>query len=253
MKQYYYSDGQQQLGPLSKEELQSKGITKETLVWYEGLSEWTKAGELEDLADLFPNIPTPPPMPEQKIATPPPIPETEKTMSSPVSPEYETLEGKEEEDSPKNTRKIIFICMGIVIVIIVAVMAFNESQHSYSDYPKTESELRAELKMNEQNNPLKYLSDDEVYLQKDVKMFKQTYKGTITGYIVNNATMAKYKDVEVEVVYYSQTETEIRKESYVIYNYYEPNSKKKFTLNVTYPKAYHSFGLRIIGATPVYE
>ena len=58
MKQYYYSDGQQQIGPISKDELKLKGITKETLVWCEGLSNWTKAGEIEDLADLFPNIPT---------------------------------------------------------------------------------------------------------------------------------------------------------------------------------------------------
>ena len=60
MKQYYYSDGQQQIGPISKDELKLKGITKETLVWCEGLSNWIKAGEIEDLADLFPNIPTPP-------------------------------------------------------------------------------------------------------------------------------------------------------------------------------------------------
>ena len=251
MRQYFYSDGQQQLGPVTKEELQSKGITKETLVWYEGLSEWKKAGEVEDLADFFPNIPTPPPIPEQKTTTPPSMPKVETTPSSPVSPESE--EKKEEEDSPKKTRKIIFICMGIIAVIIVAVMIFNDSPNSYSNYPKTEAELRAELKMKEQNNPLNYLTDEEVYLTKDVKMFKQNYKGTITGFIVNNATMAKYKDVEIEVIYYSQTETVIRTDNYVIYNYYEPNSKKKFSLNISYPKAYHSFGLRITGATPVYE
>ena len=62
MKQYYYSDGQQQIGPISKEDLKLKGITKETLVWCDGLNEWTKAGSVDDLADLFPNIPTPPPI-----------------------------------------------------------------------------------------------------------------------------------------------------------------------------------------------
>ncbi|MBR5433760.1 MAG: DUF4339 domain-containing protein [Bacteroidales bacterium] len=60
MKQYYYSDGQQQIGPISKDELKLKGITKGTLVWCEGLSNWTKAGDVDELADLFPNIPTPP-------------------------------------------------------------------------------------------------------------------------------------------------------------------------------------------------
>lgn len=68
MTQYFYTIGQQQFGPVAKEELQGK-ITKETLVWCEGMQNWVKAGDVDDLADLFPNIPTPPPMPEQKQST----------------------------------------------------------------------------------------------------------------------------------------------------------------------------------------
>lgn len=72
MKQFFYSIEQQQFGPVAKEELQGK-ITKETLVWCEGMENWTNAGDVEELADMFPNIPTPPPIPEQKKTTPPPF------------------------------------------------------------------------------------------------------------------------------------------------------------------------------------
>lgn len=61
MKYFYISDGQNTIGPLSKLKLFSKNITKDTLVWYEGLSEWKKAGDMEELADLFSNRQTPPP------------------------------------------------------------------------------------------------------------------------------------------------------------------------------------------------
>lgn len=51
---YFYSDGRNQFGPVSKEELKRKGIAKGILVWHEGLTEWIKAGDLAELEDLFP-------------------------------------------------------------------------------------------------------------------------------------------------------------------------------------------------------
>ncbi|MFT7605116.1 MAG: hypothetical protein ACI8VT_002709 [Saprospiraceae bacterium] len=53
MKQYYYANGDQQLGPFSFPELQSKNLQKDTYVWYEGLTDWTRAGDLPELNVLF--------------------------------------------------------------------------------------------------------------------------------------------------------------------------------------------------------
>ena len=53
MKQYYYASGDQQLGPFSLQELQSKNLQKDTYVWYEGLSDWTRAGDLPELSGIF--------------------------------------------------------------------------------------------------------------------------------------------------------------------------------------------------------
>lgn len=63
MKQYYYANGDQQLGPFTLQELQSKNLSKDTYVWYEGLSDWTRAGDLPELNSLFEAAAT---------ATPPP-------------------------------------------------------------------------------------------------------------------------------------------------------------------------------------
>lgn len=52
MKQYYYIDGEQH-GPISLEELKKKNIGRDTLIWYEGMGDWTKASEVEELSSFF--------------------------------------------------------------------------------------------------------------------------------------------------------------------------------------------------------
>ena len=49
MIQYYYSNGNDKFGPFNIEQLKNKNISKETLVWHEGISEWKKASELQEL------------------------------------------------------------------------------------------------------------------------------------------------------------------------------------------------------------
>jgi len=64
MKKYFYSDGKEKFGPFSFEELKSENITKDTLIWFEGLEDWKPAkdiGELEEILKLIP----PPIIPEK--------------------------------------------------------------------------------------------------------------------------------------------------------------------------------------------
>lgn len=61
MKHYYYADKDQQLGPFSFDELKTKRLKKKTLVWTDGLSEWTFAENIPELHDIL--ISEPPPLP----------------------------------------------------------------------------------------------------------------------------------------------------------------------------------------------
>ncbi len=57
MKKYFYSDGKEKLGPFSFEELKNENINKETLIWFEGLDNWTSAKyilEIEEILQLKP-------------------------------------------------------------------------------------------------------------------------------------------------------------------------------------------------------
>ncbi len=61
MKKYFIYQDNQQVGPLTFEELQERKVGKDTMVWFDGLAEWKKAGDLLELNDLFQAGPPPVP------------------------------------------------------------------------------------------------------------------------------------------------------------------------------------------------
>jgi uncharacterized RDD family membrane protein YckC len=73
-QQFYIAINGQQTGPFTIDDLKAKNIQRDTLVWTEGLDNWTKAEHIALLKDLL-------------RATPPPLPNTEtKTTSQQVPP-----------------------------------------------------------------------------------------------------------------------------------------------------------------------
>jgi len=85
MKQYYYvTDDGSQAGPFLKEALKIKGIKPDTMVWYEGIDQWTRAAECEDLTSIF--VAAPPPITYNKTVAPPPVNKELKTVPPPVVP-----------------------------------------------------------------------------------------------------------------------------------------------------------------------
>ncbi|MCW0483447.1 DUF4339 domain-containing protein [Gaoshiqia sediminis] len=59
MKKYFYSDGTNNFGPFSIEELKEKEIGRETMIWFQELGDWQKAGSIQELNDLFALVPPP--------------------------------------------------------------------------------------------------------------------------------------------------------------------------------------------------
>jgi hypothetical protein len=68
MEKYYLHLAGIQKGPFSLEELRKEGIINSTQIWFEGLPDWTAAGQIPELKSLFP--PSPPAFrtPAEKIA-----------------------------------------------------------------------------------------------------------------------------------------------------------------------------------------
>lgn len=156
-------------------------------------------------------------------------------------------------------KKIIYLIMFIFLTLQSCNSSGNSSGFS-SEREKTPEELRAELKTQEKNNPTQYVTvdgkmkDSIIQTRKEGWFHSAEYAkdgSVIKGTIKNTASVAKFKDVVLTVSYYSATNTEIKSEDHIFYEFYEPNSSKPFSLYIHAPEAMKSFGLSVKNATPV--
>lgn len=51
--EYYAVINNEQKGPVAMEDLLACGVTKDTLVWHEGMPEWRRAGDMDELKGLW--------------------------------------------------------------------------------------------------------------------------------------------------------------------------------------------------------
>jgi len=256
-KQYYYTDGQNQFGPFNIDELKTKEITKETLVWYEGIDSWTKAGEITELAAFFKSIP--PPL--HTIAkTPPPINSNTQILVPEVN--------------PKKKKKLwiilgviigLFVLGGITTIVYLKIndysvnydnqdsssddessSDYNESSSNYNSEPpreKTPEELKQELYAKEKKKPKDYLT---VSYNLDYKIISG--EDVINGTIYNSATMASFKDVVLKVTYSTGTGTELGSKEFVVYKFVYPGSSTSFQIKTYSPQNTKQIGVEIKSA-----
>jgi len=59
MKKYYYAKGDKRLGPFTLEELIDQDLNKETLVWHDGLTDWSPLSTFPELVEKLKTVPPP--------------------------------------------------------------------------------------------------------------------------------------------------------------------------------------------------
>jgi hypothetical protein len=231
MKKYYLHDGQVQAGPFSIEELKQKNVHTVTPIWYEGLSNWTTAGKVEELAELF-SATTPPP-----FATPPPIQNVVASTYTPVEyPEYQ--EKKRSSLTP------------ILIVILLVCGAFAAYNFIDKNPKAPDAALEAvhEAVMTPEEKERAYPSN---YLSASGQ-FRENFWGnkfSIEGNVRNTSTVTTYKDIVVRVDFLSETETVLSSVEHTIYEYFPAHSTQAFKLKVDKPSNCKSISLGIVSAT----
>ncbi|MDB5257620.1 MAG: hypothetical protein JWM14_2315 [Chitinophagaceae bacterium] len=225
MKKYHIHTGTVQEGPFDIEELKEKKILQTTPIWHEGLTEWTTAGKIEELRDLFKEVPPP-----FKTNVPPPINQ---------KPKAETVQKKTTSWRSifLKTAVTFFIIIGI-IVTINTLFSRNAIPNSYEDKVLTVEEM-------ERADPAKFL---EVKASVHENFWGDKIK--IKGTVFNKATVANFKDVVLEITFISKTETIIATERYVIYDFFNAHSNKYFFLKVTNWKGTHTVGCVAVEAMP---
>lgn len=110
MRKFYIEKNGQQSGALTLDQLIENGVTRETMVWTEGMANWDKAGNVADVQSIFTSIPPP-----LYTAVPPPI-----NIASHV--ERSSFLGA-------NRSKILMLSTAIVFVLVL-VYSFGSKSSS---------------------------------------------------------------------------------------------------------------------------
>lgn len=139
----------------------------------------------------------------------------------------------------------------IIAVIVLILLSCGPAT-----IKKTPEELRAELLIQEESTPTSYVTvgDSTSIIPnkiKDAGLFSEAqYDGwLVSGVIKNTATIARFKDVVLTVTLYSQTQTIIDRQNFIIYEYFEPNSIKPFSLKINAPQATNTYHVTVNSAT----
>jgi len=59
LRNYFYLEGDKQIGPFTFENLKNENIKKETLIWFEGLDDWKLANDIKELDEILELNPPP--------------------------------------------------------------------------------------------------------------------------------------------------------------------------------------------------
>ncbi|WP_017257829.1 DUF4339 domain-containing protein [Pedobacter arcticus] len=231
MKKFYLNDGKDTQGPFNIEELRTKDINKSTPIWYEGLENWIKISEVDELRDLF-NSPIPPPF------------ENNKSYPPPVQP----MDYTEQLPEKKNNFGIVLQSIGgvaVCLIIILFSINYFGSKSSGSTYetPQTYQEKVMTVEEIERSQPLNFLTADGNY---NKNFWGDKIK--VHGVIKNNATVATYKDALVKITYYTKTKSELGSKEYRIYETFPPHSEVKFELKIDNFKDVATIGWEVLKA-----
>lgn len=269
MKNYYYSDGNTKFGPFTLDELKSQKIDAKTLVWCEGMSDWTPVNEIPELKVIF-NSTTPPPLPFSAPAT-----KLDSTLSA-------SSEVKPQVVLSKNW---IVIILALLIGISGFLFFMNKKQSTPPSTPKEENtdakhidtvfiepkpktnpsdkknnvkiveidndeneeegndvnheDIKRDLQKMEESEPLKYVS-----LTFDVDG-TLSGKARIRGRIRNSASLATFKDADLKMTFYAKTGTAIGQQNKVLYEVFHPRSSKGFDWKIEVPSKTQSVNVQI--------
>ncbi len=131
----------------------------------------------------------------------------------------------------------------IFLVVSVAIFSCNNNEASNTDSDKDSYEKTKEsLRETEEKNPQNFL-----IISGDNKnnLVGQT---VVKAIISNKASVAIYKDVDIQLDFYSKTGTLLETDKETVYEILNPGESKSFKTKYFAPKGTDSVSLKILGA-----
>lgn len=129
MEFFIYKDNRQQ-GPFTPEQLREAGISSETLVWREGMAQWTPAWQVDELRDILAGR-------QASAPVPPPVPPAADNSQSAEEPKTDSVK---EEEPRRNTaakpadrrrhRAIMWLAAAAIVFFAMLMTCPSEEKHT---------------------------------------------------------------------------------------------------------------------------
>lgn len=233
MKAYFLHDGNQKTGPFSFEDLKQKGVESATLIWFDGLSTWTKAGEIPELHEIL--VKSPPPLTKQS-AIHSAIEKTKEVLDKDIVDEIEN-----KIPSKKGKR---YFTWGIVILAILGLVFILSSIFKSSFTGGHKGKATDSLVV------INAVGD----VHPDWYDKSKNYIG-IRGTILNKSTSWGYKDFIIEVEYYDLDEKLVATKTHTINESIKPQKSYdiRYRINGEIPDGKREYSLKwkILDATQI--
>jgi hypothetical protein len=135
------------------------------------------------------------------------------------------------------------IFLNSIVALSLVFAACSSSDEETAEKPKDKYEVTKEtLEETEKKNPKRFLS---VEGHDKKNLIRQT---VIKGTISNSAKLVTYKDIDVELCFYSKTGALLERDHEVIYESVSPGNTANFKTKYYTPKGTDSVALKILGA-----
>lgn len=138
---YFIVENNKQSGPFSIYELKDKGITSETLVWGEGMTDWTPAWKVDELRAFLFNT--------KDASTPPPLPED---MEQPAAAPVEPAAAIEKKKGSSCLKRMFMGFLFLLAVLLVAMAVSCPSEQAHKNKIKEKITLALEQSAQRNNN-----------------------------------------------------------------------------------------------------
>jgi hypothetical protein len=147
-------------------------------------------------------------------------------------------------------KKVLLVLVTLIALIAGGIFIYEQGKQE----AKSPAQLKQELKQQEYRMPSVYLTvttNMENNIKKGNLFKRDKVDGQIiTGTVKNSATSAYFKDVVVDLTYYSKTKSVIGTEQFVIYESFAPGESKNFEYRIEVPSATATYNATVGRALP---
>ncbi len=131
---------------------------------------------------------------------------------------------------------------GIALISLLTLSACDDTERNAASEKEKYQQAKETLAEKEKKNPANFLLVDS---RDKRNLIGQT---VVKGTLLNIAKVCTYKDVELELSFYSKTGTLLIKTNETIYDKIEPGKSANFKAKEFAPKGSDSVAIKILGA-----